>query len=553
MSRTWDTKRKILDLVSEKQMNVSEISSALGLSVSTASQHLADLKRIGAVSEVDNPFIKKWKYYKANKAFNVDNFVRGAHMHNTYKIAIGAALVLVAIGAIAALALSNSSGNNITFSLTDPPVVPNGTTALLITYSSVQAHVVGRSNATASSWITASGNGTLDLMSLVNVTQVIGAAHVSANTTIDTVRFNVTSAKIVINGTTYNVTVPSSTVTARLNSAARANGTTDILIDLSPVVASIITNNSTVFVMVPSVKAIVVSGATFQMHVGARGPLQAPQRGELKNATPIMQVAGASISQGNGTTQVSITVRNTANQSIMINHVSVFGNFTITVSPFASGGTGMNVNAIARIGNAPGAGANGSRAQELNISDQAEPLVIDSIGGSSGFGIGASASGSARMNGGNAVSVHSNVNATANATASSGESGQGGYEAGRGGFRTEGSEGIEVVIGRGNSMLNQSFNATVRNLVDIGARMKSMRVVTFLVSSNGSLFLPAAEDDFFNEGFVLPAGGSATLTFNAPIAFGNGRIGISAVPGDNYSIVVQGEEGARVDTSVAAK
>lgn len=79
MSKTWDTKKKILKLLSKGNMTLSELSVALNLAPSTVSKHIEELKAVGAISMVDNPYIKKWKYYTATPGFNTEGIIRGGY------------------------------------------------------------------------------------------------------------------------------------------------------------------------------------------------------------------------------------------------------------------------------------------------------------------------------------------------------------------------------------------------------------------------------------------------------------------------------------------
>jgi predicted transcriptional regulator len=63
MSKTNQTKDEILKILSNKSKTMTDISHALDLAPSTISQHLVELKTIGAIKQVDNPYVKKWKYY----------------------------------------------------------------------------------------------------------------------------------------------------------------------------------------------------------------------------------------------------------------------------------------------------------------------------------------------------------------------------------------------------------------------------------------------------------------------------------------------------------
>ena len=104
-------------------------------------------------------------------------------MNNKYLPALALIIVVAAVLILVSSSLKSGAASNtpynMVFSLTDPPQVPIGTTSLVISYSSVQAHVVG--SAGSGAWVNGSGSGTLDLMGLLNSSQVIGNVGLSAN------------------------------------------------------------------------------------------------------------------------------------------------------------------------------------------------------------------------------------------------------------------------------------------------------------------------------------------------------------------------------------
>ncbi len=127
--------------------------------------------------------------------------------------------------------------------LTDPLTVPAGTSAYVMTYSNVMVHSTG---ANATGWASAQGSGSVNLMAINSSGegQVMGWANVTTNSSIDMVQYTITSAKITVNGTTYNVTLPAnSTVTAQTSGNAKVNSTTSVVINTSPVVTAY-TNSS---------------------------------------------------------------------------------------------------------------------------------------------------------------------------------------------------------------------------------------------------------------------------------------------------------------------
>ncbi len=168
-------------------------------------------------------------------------------------------VVVIAILYFAPGMLSAATGNyNVAVQMTDPPSVPPGTQQLIISYSSVQVHTSGAGN--QSGWASASGSGSLNLMALQNVSQTIANAQIKANSTIDLVRFNITSAKIVINGTTYNVSSPNNQVNVAITGGKKINASAAVVVDFYPTVNAHGNSNSTAYVLVPAARAVVVTG-----------------------------------------------------------------------------------------------------------------------------------------------------------------------------------------------------------------------------------------------------------------------------------------------------
>ena len=65
MTKNLQTKNRILELLKKRKMTVTEISEDLGISKSTASQHVSELVRMKLIEQEYNPHFKKVKYYKA--------------------------------------------------------------------------------------------------------------------------------------------------------------------------------------------------------------------------------------------------------------------------------------------------------------------------------------------------------------------------------------------------------------------------------------------------------------------------------------------------------
>jgi DNA-binding transcriptional ArsR family regulator len=554
VSKTWQTKKKILKLISKGVRTPGEISDKLGLAPSTVSEHIDELERMGAVKQKGNPFIKKWKYYEPNPNFDFRSMLNTKKMRGIPQIATALAIVL---GLVALLAFGLQAlgalvgGQPVVFSLTDPPSVPNGTQSLNITYSSLQAHYLGANNASA--WVSGSGGGSLDLMTLVNASQVIGTGKIPVNSTINIVRFSITSAYIVINGTKYNVTVPSGELTVPVTGGGRVTSNSSVLIDLSPVVATIYTSNSTVFVLVPSVKAVIVGNVSASLGRHALTPLE---REKLKAATPAISISSASLEViNNSTVRLSVTVKNNANESVDLRHVMLFGIPSVMVSQMgANSEIEAQIDALPEIMRAGMVGGDYANA----------PAAV----GESEFSVHATAN----------TSIGSNTAGNASVAAS--------------GHREipEIINGVHVMIeAHGNASANVSvgnltgsYSRELGDLVRVGAEVRLFRVLNFIVTANGTLVLPflsgpsggckcpaagpcpmaaipclpiapiasienGTENGF---GYVLGTGASVTLTFNGQIEYADGHLKITPVIGSRWKLVVQGEQGAEATTNV---
>ena len=326
MTKTWETKKKILRLISKKPQTAMEISRELGLAPSTVSEHIDALEEVGAIRQKENPFVRKWKYYEIRNGFDINRMENGPAINTVPKIAVTFAIVLGLIAILAfgvpGLATAFSGSNQVAFQLTDPPQVPSGTQALTISYSSIQAHVSGNSN---SSWISGTGSGTLNLMSLINSSQVIGTGKIPVNSSVDMIRFSIDSAKITINGTTYNMTVPSSQFTMQITGSGKINGTSSILIDLSPVVVSIYSSNTTTFVLVPSAKVVMVGSSKVMAHIGEKAMLDPDMMDRLQSASKNLSIKSATLSSAANTMTLSVTVQNKGSEAQIIRQVILFG------------------------------------------------------------------------------------------------------------------------------------------------------------------------------------------------------------------------------------
>ena len=274
MSKTWHMKKRVLKILSKRPRTPGEISKLLGLSPSTVSVHIAELERIGAIERVENGYAKRWKYYRIKPGFNIEKAIRVKEVNMIPLMLMGIAIAaFIGVGAFIGLIPHGGQATTIlTIQLTDPPNVPNGTQALLVSYSSLQVRMRD-----SPGWITDNTTGIVNLMSLTNVSEVVGKLKVPMNASVGTIRFNITSARILVNGMTYNVDVPNHQLSANVIGVGAA-GNMSVLMDMRTKIAS--TANAT-YMLVTSLKAVAVNNIDANEQVGSTNQLNVSVENEL--------------------------------------------------------------------------------------------------------------------------------------------------------------------------------------------------------------------------------------------------------------------------------
>jgi len=457
----------------------------------------------------------------------------------------------------------------LTFQLIDPPQVPNNTQALVINYSSLSAHVL-LANGT-SEWISSPNTGSVNLLSLVNISQVIGSANIPKNSTVDMVKFNITSATITIENKTYNVTVPNQQIIAHVSNAQRLNGTASALIDMTPVVASIYTNNSVIFVLVPSLRAVVVPGST-SATVGAKVAINETERHELESIKPNITISSVSLSEINNMTLFRVSVVNNANTSVKIRHVLLFGNESISINTgFANIRIEDRQIDVRRFSNNTlnNTDMKMPRYDGFNVSygnsDVGYPLSNMTLGNASKI-LGINQSEITKLRSEFNISLNSstrlspgNISKIMKAIHS---------------FNISEKELDEMIENKSpafNSILSNMGIAKDLGQIRVSIEAEHFRVLNFIATQNGTLMLPfeytnggvtpeyanesgdiAELEQEFNNSYTIPAHGSATLTFDGKISFANGHITIAVIPGDQYKVSVIGTEGAYASANTTA-
>ncbi|MGC8558722.1 MAG: hypothetical protein ACP5NC_07020 [Nitrososphaeria archaeon] len=205
--------------------------------------------------------------------------------------------------------------------LADPPTVPAGTSSLNLTYSNVAVHIAN------SSWVYANVSGTVNIMDLVNVGQVIGSFSVPRGSVIDKISFYIQSIKIGVNGTVSNVFASTDVLTAPVINSGAVQSSGAGVLDINPVVNQIYVGSTPIYVMGTGAVAINVANANIT------------QVGPYKINTAIKQTLNtythnvsfvASLSASGNSTSFTVTVTNNGIDPVEISGFSVFGMWGIT-------------------------------------------------------------------------------------------------------------------------------------------------------------------------------------------------------------------------------
>jgi hypothetical protein len=261
----------------------------------------------------------------------------------TLKYGLGAVLVATTIIAVALFANpimldQTSAAASFVVMLTDPPTVPAGTTILDLTYSNVSLHVT-YPNGTAL-WLPVNASGTVNLFSLVNMSQTIASTTIPSGSAVDKIQFTIADVDAVVNGVMYNVTALSNTLVVSVKNSQVNQTLSGVLIDFNPTLVQIQATdaNGTLvyyYVLVPSATATIIGDLSKeQIKVGTIVELGENNRAKLvhvveefsKNVT----IVSASLSVNGNVTTLSVTIRNDGNFTFRVFGLTLHGEFNAT-------------------------------------------------------------------------------------------------------------------------------------------------------------------------------------------------------------------------------
>ncbi len=213
--------------------------------------------------------------------------------------------------------------------LADPSFVPNGTTALNLSFSSLNVSVE-ENNTTKN--ITVNAKGNVNLLNLTNQSKIIGITGLPNVSIVKRIAINVNNITITINNKTYTVNVPANQIIATVEQ--RVNGSSNILVDILPSVITIYSNNSTSFALMPSAHGIIVK-AHAKEHVNMHIPINNTEVDEFRQEEGNISILSASLIERNNQTSFSVDVKNTGKINVSIKDILLFGdfNFTMVIHP----------------------------------------------------------------------------------------------------------------------------------------------------------------------------------------------------------------------------
>ncbi len=437
------------------------------------------------------------------------------------------------------------SNNTVAIRLTDPPVVPSGTTSLTITYSSVGVQASGTQH---SGWVYSNASGSVNLLSLLNLSQTIATVSIPNNASLQNVGFNVTSAEITINGTSYNVTIPSGKVTAHVEGVSRINGTGSILLSLSPTVAAVLTANSTIFVLVPSLRAVIVGTNETMLHVGQISKLNSSDKEGISRNALNVTITSAVLSAVGNSTSVGVTVKNSANQTVVINHLAIFGNVSTELNSTNILDRSSRLWGLLNTSVRSSSGCANITSNSMHPNPNDRPGLVADANLSANANVSvhmgnASANSTDHMQSNNsAAGNHMDLNATDFGDAAKNISSD--YH-----MRFNSS----VCTSSGLHDAQGELSSRMSNLsADFGKSQAHFKMVLFAVFQNGTMAVPSSLEDFNGSGYQLAAGQSATFNFTGQMAQGDGNLVVRLENGSAYRIVVRGEEGLSASANVTA-
>ena len=214
--------------------------------------------------------------------------------------------------------------------LTDPPIVPQGTTSLNLTYTEIDLLVAEPgSSAQSISIVPSGGSATVDLLKLENISQTVASTNLPNGSEIFSATFVVSSIKIEVNGTSSAVTLATggNTLLVTLVNPVAVQGTNALLLELNPTII----NSSSGYQMVPSSLGVFKPQSEItdkDNKVGNTQELSDQDQGELHHWKGSISANLVALSVSGTNTMMSIQITNTGSGPARLVLIGIHGDFT---------------------------------------------------------------------------------------------------------------------------------------------------------------------------------------------------------------------------------
>ncbi len=208
--------------------------------------------------------------------------------------------------------------------ITDPPNVPDGVTHVYISYSGVQVHAAGVAN--NSGWYTIANSGTVDLMSVVNVSMTLGSSVVSVGL-FTVAKFDISSAWITYFGQNDSAVVPLNQITVPISNGGvyvTPDGSAGFLIVISPTVVPYQNGTQTGFVLVPAATSLPISAQIWHTNLENAGSTIDVNSSDWLHSSDQSKVENVTIEHASLTpSSLELTVMNTGNVNTTLTSISI--------------------------------------------------------------------------------------------------------------------------------------------------------------------------------------------------------------------------------------
>jgi len=603
MSRTFETKRKILELLKGGSKTPTDLSNTLKLSPSTISQHLKELRESGRIDEFQDEHFHNIKHYAISQNMSMILSNRARYIPVIAIVAICAVVIFFAMQGSpnAPKALLAGQPNSVGIFLTDPPHVPLGTQALLVSYAAVRVEMT---NSSGTFWETINSSGSVDLMSLINSSRNLTSFILPANTVVDSVELGITNASINVNGTVYPVNLPQSDVALKvIYSNSSSQNPYDILFDMSPTVSILLTGNQTYFVMVPSGTAVAIAKSNNSYYnANVHGSdaivkLSGQEEALLGASRPTIDIANAYLNSTNGQTYLSLNVSDDSNRSTSLLTVMVIGNssYLLNLNYSVNGSNKSGVRLLSPAAFAPSVSvvSNAASSASAGISNQAGVGQANDAPSATYPNTAGQGSATAKTESTPVQPSAYGWRNTTSATEQVASQASGGL--GINGIGASGETNYTFHIRLNNSMIgattynlsNSTVNYVIASVEKIGnginisanasanlssslkyrtlvsninsekyivTKERLFRSIDLFVMQNGTLENPQALDDMAIQGigYTLNPGESVDLKYSGQVTLGPGVV-LQLKPGQTYHIIVIGSQGAYASANVTAQ